>query len=112
MREDLEAQDPAEKLVREVKFRQRNTTYPDLIVNASNSEALMWHGSNRMTKVQRIGVGIFGFLFLLAGASMIIDFISYESWLRLPIGLAFGAVVYKVLWNSVRKNDPSKTKHE
>jgi hypothetical protein len=30
----------------------------------------MWKGSHRITKVQRVGVGLFGLLFLLSGVSI------------------------------------------
>jgi hypothetical protein len=103
-------QHPIEKLVDEVEFRQRNTTYPDLIVNASGSDELMWKGSPRMTRVQRVGVGIFGLVFLLAGVSIVNEIYGRgDWWLSIPIGLAFAGVGCKLLWNSIRKNASPKS---
>jgi hypothetical protein len=102
---------PIEKLVDEVEFRQRNTTYPDLLVNASNADALMWKGSRRITKIQRVGLALFGLVFLLSGISMgstIGSFGGVSRWLGILIGAAFAGVGCKLLWNSVRKNAPSK----
>jgi heme A synthase len=105
---------PIEKLVEDVEFRQRNTTHPDVLINASSADELMWKGSARITKVQRIGVGLFGFVFLLAGISIVNAIYGQDGWwLSVPIGLAFVVVGCKLLWNSIRKNDSAKaTKKE
>jgi hypothetical protein len=104
-------QHPIEKLVDEVEFRQRNTTYPHALVNASNADALMWKGSRRITKIQRVGVALFGLIFLLSGISIGATAGSFGGvnwWLGILIGLAFAGVGFKLLWNSVRKNAPTK----
>ena len=103
-------QHPIEKLVDNVGQRQRNTTWPDAMVNASSADELMWKGSKRITKVQRVGVAIFGLLLVLGGLSIATSInISREGWwIGVPIAAAFVLVGCKLLWNSVRKNAPSK----
>jgi hypothetical protein len=104
-------QHPIENLVDEVEFRQRNTTYPDVLANASNADALMWKGSHRITKIQRVGVALFGFVFLLSGislASIAGSFGGANVWIGIPIGVAFAGIGCKLLWNSVRKNERMK----
>jgi hypothetical protein len=96
---------PIEKLVEDVEFKQRNTTWPDVMANASSADELMWKGSRRITKVQRVGVGLFGLVFLGGGIGMVNAIYGQDVWwLSIPIGLAFVGVGCKLLWNSVRKN--------
>jgi len=104
--ERREEQNPIEELVKEVELRQRNTTWPDAMVNASNADALMWKGSRRITKIQRIGVGIFGLLLVLGGVSIAASPRGEGWWIGIPIELGFIFVGCKLLWNSIRKNDP------
>ena len=101
-------QHPLEKLVDEVEFKQSNTTWPDVIVNASNADELMWKGSRRITRIQRVGVAVFGLVFVLSGVSFASSFPRVGWWLSIPIAIAFIIVGCKLLWNSVRKNDAPK----
>jgi hypothetical protein len=109
-------QHPIEKLANEVEFRQRNTTWPDAMVNASNADELMWKGSRRITKVQRIGVGLFGLVFLFLGVLFVLGGVGITnmsdgnfSLMEVLFGLASGGVGCKLLWNSIRKNELSKS---
>ncbi len=45
-------------LLEEVSRRQRNTLWPDAMVNSSSVDALLWKGSPKATKVQRVGIVI------------------------------------------------------
>ncbi|MGD0443948.1 MAG: hypothetical protein ABSA39_08425 [Edaphobacter sp.] len=105
---------PIENLADDVRLRQRNTTWPDVMVNASSTDKLMWKGSPRITKVQRIGVALFGFLFVLGGLGIAISIRIDQGgwWLGIPIAAAFVLVGCKLLWNSVRKNVPKKSAGE
>jgi hypothetical protein len=99
---------PDQELVSDIQRRQRNTTWPDVMTNASSADALMWRGSRRITKVQRVGVGLFGLFFLLAGVSFASDSIRNGWWLELVISAAFSLVGLKLIWNSIRKNEPQQ----
>ena len=108
-----ENQHPVEKLADDLEFRQRNTTWPDVMVDASSADELMWKGSSRITKVQRVGVGAFGLVFLMGGVGLVNAIYGQVGWwLSIPIGLAFVGVGCKLLWNSVRKNKSSKAADE
>jgi hypothetical protein len=98
--------DPAEDLTRELESRQRNTTHPDLLANASNADSLMWHGSRRITKVQRLGVGLFGLAFVLSGVALFNVMFHVGARIFLVIPAGFCGVGGKLLWNAFRKNDP------
>lgn len=65
-------QDPHERMLQEVDARQRNILWPDAMINSSSVDALLWKGSPKATKVQRVGIAIWGFVFLSAGASFML----------------------------------------
>lgn len=97
-----------EDLFTEMELRQRNTTFPDVMKNASSVDALMWHGSSRITKVQRVGVGLFGLVFILAGVFFAQNSYQNGFW---PAYLISGVLIgagCKLVWNSIRQNAAKK----
>jgi hypothetical protein len=101
---ELEESHPIEDLVHEVERRQHNTIHPDLMVNASDADALMLQGSPRITKVQRVGVGIFGIFFFFAGLSLASEIHLKDFWPGYLVAAGFVGLGLKLLWNSIRKN--------
>jgi hypothetical protein len=57
------------RFARDVNARQRNTVWPDTVRNGRSVDALLWKGSPNATEVQRVGMAIFGLLFLAFGAN-------------------------------------------
>src|SRR5580700_964371 len=51
----------------DVRAKQRNTVWPDTIRNGRSVDRLLWKGSPNATRVQRIGIAIFGMVFLILG---------------------------------------------
>jgi hypothetical protein len=101
-------QHPIEKLVDDVEFKQRNTTWPDAMVNASSVDELLFKGSPRMTKVQRAGVVIIGLAYIVVAVGLII--LSGGNFIGVFIAIVGLFLGGKFLWNSIRKNDPRRTK--
>jgi hypothetical protein len=64
--------DPGTRLYEEVQARQRNTTWPDAVRNASSVDELVFKGSPTATRGQRAGVFVLGVLYILAGGSFIL----------------------------------------
>jgi hypothetical protein len=56
---------------------------------------------SKITKVQRIGVGLIGLVLVLSGASVATTNRSGGHWLVFPIGVAFIFIGFKILWNAV-----------
>jgi hypothetical protein len=104
---------PIEKLVDDVEFRQRNTTWPDAMLNASTVDEVLWKRSQRITKVQRVGVALLGLAFVLIGILFIGDLDLGGSRL-LPVLFGTGSLLIagKLLWNSIRRNDPRKSRKD
>jgi hypothetical protein len=98
-------------LIEDVRDRQRNTLWPDAMVNSSSADDLLWKGSAKATKVQRVGVALFGLAFACFGG--IWEMIGFEEHSRTfavagLISLALGA---KVFLNAFKRNPgPTKTK--
>ena len=81
--------DDLDRLVQDLEARQRNTLWPDAMVNGSSVDELLIKGSPKATKVQRVGIAIWGLLFLCFGA--IFECIAFEK------GEAF-FVFFGILW--------------
>src|SRR5271154_6286003 len=64
-------QHPIEKLIDDLESKQHNTTWPETMVNAKGVDELLWKGSRRITKVQRVGVALLGLAFVLCGVLFI-----------------------------------------
>jgi hypothetical protein len=105
-------QHPIEKLIDDVESKQHNTTWPETMVNAKGVDELLWKGSRRITKVQRVGVALLGLAFVLCGVLFIGDFGSHGDSRWLPIFFGTGCILMggKFLWNSICKNDAPKAK--
>jgi hypothetical protein len=49
----MKYRDPADHLIEDVRASQRNTLWPDAMVNGSSVDGLLWKGSPKATMVQR-----------------------------------------------------------
>jgi hypothetical protein len=104
---------PIEKLADEVEFRQRNTTWPDAMVNASSVDEVLWKRSRHITKIQRIGVALLGLAFVLIGILFIGDRdLGGSRLLSVLFGTGSLLIGGKLLWNSIRRNDPRKSRKD
>ena len=103
-------QHPIEKLMDDVESKQHNTTWPETMVNAKAVDELLWKGSRRITKIQRVGVALLGLAFVLCGILFIGDFGSHgdSRWLPIFFGTGFILVGCRFLWNSIHENDAPK----
>jgi hypothetical protein len=104
---------PVEKLVEDVEFKQRNTTWPDAVVNASSVDEVLWKGSRHITKIQRVGVALLGLAFVLIGTLFIGDLdLGGSRLLSVLFGTGSLLIAGKLLWNSIRRNDPRKSRKD
>jgi hypothetical protein len=103
-------QHPIEKLMDDVESKQHNTTWPETMVNAKGVDELLWKGSRRITKIQRVGVALLGLAFVLCGVLFIGDFGSHGDSRWLPIFFGTGCILVgcRFPWNSIHKNDAPK----
>jgi hypothetical protein len=103
--------DPQDRLIEDVGASQRNTLWPDAMVNSSGVDGLLWKGSPKATKVQRVGIAIFGLTFAFLG--VIFETIASEKHETFPaiFGLLWIALGAKLVINAFKRNPkPTKAK--
>jgi hypothetical protein len=78
--------------IEDIKDRQRNTVFPDVLRGGRSVDELLFKGSPNAPLVQRIGVMILAILYLGAAASSIAIAVEQGNWL---IGV-FAAIPFGV----------------
>jgi hypothetical protein len=88
--------------IEEIKAKQRNTVWPEMLANSRAVDSLAFLGDRNATPVQRIGIGLFGAFFVLAGIAFI--GIGRDLHSILPFLVSFVAFLLGglVLFNAVR----------
>jgi hypothetical protein len=88
--------------IEEIKAKQRNTVWPDTLVNSRAVDYLIFKGSKGATRLQRIGIALFGVFFMLAGVAFIGIGRESHSVLWIVISLAWFLLGMRVLINAFR----------
>jgi hypothetical protein len=103
--------DSQDHLIEDVRASQGNTLWPEAMVNSSSVDALLWKGSPKATKVQRIGIAIWGLTFASLGAFFeLLASEKHEPFLVF-FGLLWLALGAKILLNAFKRNPkPMKAK--
>jgi hypothetical protein len=105
---DQSHHDQHSRLLEEVKSRQRNTVWPDTMVNGVRVDALLWKGSPKATKVQRIGMAIWGLTFSALGIFFtFVQAPELHSPLLAVMGLFVLALGARVTFNAFRRKPKS-----
>lgn len=104
--------EPQQQLVEEIKEKQRNTVWPDTLLNSRNVDEYLWKGSPNAPLVQRIGAWLFGFTFILLGV-MLVEVDRETTPERKSIALVILAVLFfglgiKVFLNGFRRRHKEK----
>jgi hypothetical protein len=91
-------------VLEEVERRQRNTLWPDAMINSSSVDALLWKGSPKATKVQRVGIVIWGLAFLSIGAYFLFVLASEQhSPMAAVLGLLGLALGTRITLNAFKR---------
>jgi len=90
-------------LIEDVKASQRNTLWPDAMVNSSSVDALILKGSAKATQVQRVGIAIWGLTFVCLG--VVFECVAFEKGeaFSVFIGLLFLALGTTVFLNAFKR---------
>jgi len=96
------------ELLAEVESRQRNIVWPDTMRNSRGMDELLWKGSLTATKVQRVGIAVWGLLFLSLGLFfMFVLGPEQHSIMEVVFGLLLVALGTKISLNAfMRKPKP------
>jgi hypothetical protein len=101
--DDLRAQ-----VLEDAERRQQNTLWPNAMVNGSSVDGLLWKGSAKATKVQRVGIAIWGLTFLGVGICWLLMARERHDALTGLVGTFFLLVGTKITFNVFKR--PSKRK--
>jgi hypothetical protein len=74
-----------EESINDIRFRQRNIVWPDVIVNANRVNRFLFKGARNAPVVQRIGALLFGIV--LAGSGIVNLSLDYK------VGTLVGSIV-------------------
>jgi hypothetical protein len=96
-----------QEIIEDLKARQRNTLWPDTMINSSSVDGFLWKGSENPPLVQRMGAWIFGITFMLLGMGMIEIDREIEDYrksiLAVIVGVVFFLAGMKVFRNGFRR---------
>ena len=68
------------KAIENVKARQRNIVFPEVLKNSRFVDAFLWKGAPDAPLVQRAGAWIFGLFFILIGLVILGLGLQQQSW--------------------------------
>lgn len=103
--------EPHTKLREEVEAAQRNIVWPDTMGNGRSMDALLWRGSAEATTVQRIGIGVFGLLFLSLGLFFVFSLVpELHSALSAVMGVLLSGLGIRVTLNAFRRQTKTRPK--
>jgi len=95
--------EPHARLLEELQARQRNVDWQDTMRNGMSVDALLWRGSPEATSVQRVGIAVFGILFLSLGLFFVFALApQIHSVLSAIIGILLAALGTRVTLNAFR----------
>jgi hypothetical protein len=108
----MKRREAQEHLIEDVRAKQQNVLWPQAMVNSTSVDALLWKGSPNASKVQRIGIGIWGLAFLCVGA--VFELGAYEKDELFPafFGLPCLALGAKIFLNAFKRNSKRVTAKE
>jgi hypothetical protein len=79
-----------ERIREDAEERQRGILVPDLIRSGRSVDEFMWKGDPKASLVQRIGLLIFGFMFLVLFAIAVV-ILATRTWEGALVGSVMGA---------------------
>jgi len=89
--------------IESIKDRQSNLVWPDTMHNSRAVDEILWKGSRNAPLVQRIGIFIFAFVFVLAGLTVISMAIENKVWYLCALAAVIFMVAGRFIRNGMRK---------
>lgn len=101
-----------ERLVEEIKAKQRNTIWPDTLVNSQGVNEFLWKGSPDAPLVQRIAAWLFGIVFILCGVGWLAVAYEKDWWGIGLLSIVWFFVGVKVFLNGFRRHRTREPNHK
>ena len=91
-------------LIEDVRERQQNVIWPRAMINSNSVDSLLWKGSLNASKVQRVGIGIWGLAFLCVGAVCELGAYEKRGLFLAFFGLPWLALGTRIFLNAFKRN--------
>jgi hypothetical protein len=110
-REDKEETKQGESGLREytgeLETKQSNILWPDAHQNSRGVDELLWKGNKDAPPIQRAGIAVFGFIFLIIGVALFVLGLEKRSVLESVIAALFillAARLFRNVFRGLRRN--------
>ena len=95
--------DPQERFRKDIEARQKNVLLEDQIWNDRRVNAFAWHGDPKATTVQRVGLLLFGLVFLAGFVMLIRVAVERHTIFGGLVSLLILAISLRLLRNAFRR---------
>jgi len=109
---DISSRKGLNRLVEQVKAKQRNIIWPDTMINGRGVDEFLWKGSPDAPLVQRIAAWVFGVFFVLASLAWLAAAFERHSVVVGVLSIAWFLVGGKVFLNGFRRRKAKVSKIE
>jgi hypothetical protein len=104
--------EPEQRLAQELAQKQRNTAWPDTLVNSRGVDEFLWRGSPDAPLVQRIAAWLFGIVFVLVGAAWLVAAYQKHWWGICLLSIVWFYVGGRVFLNGFKRHRTRKPNHK
>jgi hypothetical protein len=96
--------------IEEIKAKQRNTLWPDVLASGRRVDEFLWSGSPSASIVQRIGASLFGLGFL--GSGLLLLYHAWKEQSFILVLMSFGVLLLaaKITHSAFRSHKENKPK--
>lgn len=102
----------ARKAIEDVKSRQRNIVFPEVLRNSRFVYAFLWKGSADAPFVQRVGAWIFGSFFILVVLAILGLGLQKRSWQADLFSVLWFLLGGKIFLNGCRRSRVKNSNHK
>jgi hypothetical protein len=96
------------KFIGELEAKQRNTVWPDPMINSRGVDEFLWRGSPDAPLVQRVAAWILGIFFILAGLAWLVGAYLRGWWVIAVLSILWFYVGGRVFLNGFRRHKAGK----
>jgi hypothetical protein len=96
-------------LVEIIEAKQRNTVWPDTMINSRGVDEFLWKGDPNAPLVQRMAAWIFGIFFILIGVGWLDAGYEKHSLIVAVLSILWFLLGGKVLLNGFRRHKAEKS---
>ena len=100
------------RLIEGIKAKQRNTIWPDTLINSQGVNEFLWKGSPDAPLVQRVAAWLFGIVFILGGVGWLVAAYKKEWWGICLLSFVWFYVGGRVFLNGFKRRRSRESGHK